>query len=653
MPRVKPLFHYDTADAFPAKLSEWIGDVFYDILPEHGYEVRDEQIYTAFQVGDAISGKNVHLAEAGLGTGKTFAYLLPAIAYARYSGKPVVIACATTALQEQLAGPNGDISALSKILGIEIDARMAKDPSQYLCDVRVSESKNFLNNVSNVSSNDLEEWINKTKSGERSEMPLLSDRVWKQISWNEYLPCDMCSSRGFCKLIKAREHYRPTIDLIIADHEIFFKDLWTRDERIADGKLPILPTYSGVVFDEGHKVILPAAMAAGTQIIKENIDNIIVTLEKIQDARKALVSIIGTLSQVSSEFFNKLYERIILDEGSERLAIKVDDQILKAASNLHKALDALLLEIQIEQELYIESVHSTDLQIYEGQIDSAMMALMRFYRDKSKNVITWVDKKDNSFWVVPKHLDKRLEQNLYKKGLPIVFTSATLSSKGDFSYFIRTLGLTNPSFSTIESPFDMEEQAVVYLNQAISKSSVDMSFTEKITKLASLLKQNKGQALILTNSLNEVKKIRKGLETYKLPFQFLWEDKGDRGYLVRTFREDVSSVLIGSNFWEGIDVPGDALTLLIIWQMPFPTLDPLIESKRKEAKEDGLDPIQAVDYPEMGLKLKQGCGRLIRTQNDRGAIVILDSIVRSPWEKVVMNALPQGASIKSLEDFIK
>ena len=268
-------FDYKTKEEFPSKLMDWIGDVFYDILPEHGYEIRDEQIYTAFQLADAVCNKKVHLAEAEVGTGKTFAYLLTAIAYAGFSGKPVVIACASTALQEQLAGPKGDIQTLSRILGLEIDAPMAKDPRQYVCDA--------------------------------------------------------CSRRGFCKLVKVREHYRSSKDLIIADHSIFFQDLWTRDERIADGKMPMLPDYSLVIFDEGHKVILPAAMGAGRQIHKEDIDNIILSLEEIQGARTSLVAIATALDQASSNFFEKLNQKIIDDEQSERLAVDTDEILLKAS----------------------------------------------------------------------------------------------------------------------------------------------------------------------------------------------------------------------------------------------------------------------------------------------------------------------------------
>ena len=178
----------------------------------------------------------------------------------------------------------------------------------------------------------------------------------------------------------------------------------------------------------------------------------------------------------------------------------------------------------------------------------------------------------------------------------------------------------------------MENQVAIYLPETANK----------MEHLISLLNKNGGRALVLTNSLDEVKNIRRELQGHQFPFQVIWEDQGDRGYLVRKFREEESSVLIGSNFWEGIDVPGEALTLLIIWELPLQVQDPLIEAQRKEASKQGLDPTITVDYPAMALKLKQGCGRLIRAQDDRGAIVILDAVVGAPWESYVIGALPPG-----------
>lgn len=667
--RLKSIFEYERREDFHEKLVEWIGDVFYDILPEYGYEVRDEQIYTAFQIADAICDKKIHLAEAGLGTGKTFAYLLPAIAYARLNRKPIIVACASTALQEQLCGENGDIKTLSDLLDLDIDARMAKDSNQYVCDAKVEESKVTIDNLSEDLATQVNEWLGKTNRGERSEIPFVPDRVWKYIGWDEGMSCDTCLDRGFCKLIKAKEYYRGARDIIVVDHELFFKDLWTREERIADGKLPILPDYCGVIFDEGHKIILPASMEAGHSILKEDIEQMILSIEQIHGGRDTLLLTAADLEDVTLAFFDKLNQVAIVDEESERFSVHPDDSLFKLAETIQKVLDKLLLELQIEQELYMESLPKNLIQAYEMLIDRSMLAVHNFRKNKGRDIISWIDPKGESFYVVPRNIDTRLNKHLFGKKLPVVLTSATLSNDGDFNYLIRTLGLKNPSHSTVGNSFQMDKQVEVYLFEPLSKDKVkhpdlrqypkqsfgyamgaNVEFTKEIDKLIHLLKQNEGRALVLTNSMEEVRRIREGLKHYKLPFDILWEDKAERGYLIRQFKEEISSVLIGSDLWEGIDVPGESLTMVIIWQLPFPALDPLIEVQRLEAKKEGLDEVLTVDYPAMGLKLKQGCGRLIRTKDDYGKIVIMDSVYGEAYEKYVMSALPEEANIKYISE---
>lgn len=524
----KEVFDYNNKQEFKPKLVEWIGDVLYDLLPEHGYEVRDEQIFTAFQIADALCDKKIHLAEAGLGTGKTFAYLLSAIPYARFTGKPVVIACATTALQEQLAGSEGDIKTLSKLLGLEIDAPMAKDPNQYICDVRVNENMEELGAISEG----INEWLNKTKLGVRSEIPTISDSQWKKMKWEESMPCDICSNRGFCKLVKAKQEYRLTKDLLIVNHETFFNDLWTREERLDNGQSPILPDYCAVIFDEGHKVLLPASMKAGQQINREEIETMIYTIEELEGARDSLVSITNNMYNAANSFFTQLKQSQVQGESAGRISIQRNDALIKAATSFRKVLDDLLLEMQIEQELYTESLSENQIQAYEGQIERSMLALDKFCRNEGRDIIAWVEKKDGNFWVVPRGIDHMLNKHLFQKEIPVVFTSATLSNEGNFDYFKRTLGLKQPSSSSIGSPFDLENQVAVYLPKT----------TNKIEHLVSLLKDNGGRALVLTNSLKEVKRIRKELQGYDFPFEIIWEDKGDRGYLVQKFREEETSV---------------------------------------------------------------------------------------------------------------
>ena len=624
-------FEYRNRQDFQEKLVEWIGDVLYDHLPENNYEVRDEQIFTAFQIADAIGGSKAHLAEAGLGTGKTFAYLLSAIPYARMSKKPVVIASATTALQEQLAGESGDIKKLGQVLKLNIDARMAKDPNQYLCDVKASDNIDRLGEHADA----ISEWMKTTKVGERSEIPTITDKEWRLLKWDESMNCDTCQERGYCRMVKAREYSRQTQDLLIVDHATFFQDLWTRDERIFSGRTPILPEYSAVIFDEGHKVLLPAMVQAGQYVNREEMATMVADLEELQGVREELLYKTELVRKGAYLFFKHLKPAIEVVAGEQRFNVKKTPELVKAAATFYKTLDQLLLEMQIEQGLYSEALTPTQTHAYELQIERAMWALKAYYTDPGNTMLSWVERKDASFWVVPRNIGDRLQKHLFKKGIPAIFTSATLSNKGDFDYFIRTLGLDKPSYSTIGSPFDLAHQVKVYLPET----------DRRLATLVKLLRDNGGRALVLTQSMTEMKRIRKALEGQVFPFNMLYEDEGDRGYLIRRFREDETSVLLGTNFWEGIDIPGESLTLVVVWDLPLQIQDPLVEVQRKDARAEGLDPVKVVDYPEMALRLKQGCGRLIRTESDHGHIVILDKVIDTPYESYVRGALPQDAQV--------
>ncbi|MDD4238716.1 MAG: helicase C-terminal domain-containing protein, partial [Desulfotomaculaceae bacterium] len=365
----------------------------------------------------------------------------------------------------------------------------------------------------------------------------------------------------------------------------------------------------------------------------------------IQGARTSLVSIVFAMRGATAKFFKTLYQAASQDERTERHAVQIGDELLEAADTLRRALDVLYLQLQYEQELHLESLATTQLQAFEARIERTTAALTRFCRNRGQDAIVWVDRVDRSFWVVPRDLSGLLRTHLFAKRIPVVFSSATLSTGGDFSYFARTLGLGEPSSSSVESSFDFEKQVLVYLPQRLPPRNEETWFTTALKRLVALLRLSGGRALVLTNAPSDVRKLRAGLKEYQLPFELLWEDRAERGYLVRKFREEVPSVLVGSGFWEGIDVPGAAMSLLVVWRLPFPPRDPLIEARRHEAKDKGLNPLTAVDYPEMGLRLKQGCGRLIRKSDDRGVIAILEPVLGTPWEQVVRDALPAGAEV--------
>ena len=290
--------------------------------------------------------------------------------------------------------------------------------------------------------------------------------------------------------------------------------------------------------------------------------HVVFALEQIEGAREDFLLATNEVDEATESFFDLLEDAVVTREQTERLAVRLNSELIEAARRLHTALDTLLTELQIEQELYVEDLPVMSIiPVYEGIIDTAMILLTWLLHPQRHETIVWVAPETKALWVVPKHLPQLLDKHLFKKELPVIFTSATLSNEGDFGYFIRTLGLKRVSHSTIGSPFDIENQVTVYLPPK-AELAADAELTEV---LDNMLKQNGGRTLILTNTLEEVGRIRQLLQGVELPFEMLWEDEADRGYLIRQFKENEASVLVGSTFWEGIDVPGEALTQLIIW----------------------------------------------------------------------------------------
>ncbi len=634
-------------DELAENWSTWVGDVFYEILPEHGFEIRDEQIYTAFQIATAMQHSGVHLAEAGLGTGKTFAYLVNGLIQARLSGRPVIISCASAVLQEQLAGPNGDIAVLAKILGIEIDSRVAKPFDQYVCDTKIEGLDLFAPKPGSKLAQALR-WATKTQNGDRSEIPELPDLIWSKIAWDESLDCPNCPSRGYCRKTKAHNRHHQARDFIICDHEFFFADLWSRWEREAEGQRPFLPEYAGVIFDEGHKIFLPASRAAAKKLVRAELENMLLRLEKIPDARDSLLASVVAVEDAVEAFYQTLAGCLTGEGQAERLPVQISPKLKKEALALLKELRGLEFELETERSLFNEDLTPALLNLYDQRI-AIFSQGARLLANDTGETIAWIEREDDSLRVMPRGLQEFLAEHLFKRRIPVILSSATLSTGGDFRYIASKLGLSGKgtaklTTSSIGSPFDPEEQVLVYVPEEASSAH---------DKLVELLTLSRGRALVLTANLQEVKQIRTALkdELESLEFNVLWEDLADRGYLLQTFKHDIPSVLVGSSFWEGIDVPGEALSQVIIWSLPFPPTDPVLDSLRRTAAAQGQDPAEAVDYPEMALRLKQGCGRLIRSSTDRGVIAVLAPFYGTAWERRVLSVLPEGAPLtKKLRD---
>jgi ATP-dependent DNA helicase DinG len=620
---------------FSTQLTDWLGRVFYDELPARGYEVREEQIYTAFRMARALADGTTLFAEAGPGTGKTFAYLLPAVCYARFKGKPVLVASATGVLQAQLGNPDGDIQTLSRLLHLDIDARVAADPGEYVCEIKVDRmfTEQHLKGWKAF-----QDWAGKTATGARTEVPEVADELWGHFGWDPSLPCDTCNRRGHCHVMAARRQYREAGDLVVCDHRLFARDLLTRADRQEGRQMPFLPAYSGVVLDEGHHLPETWQRIQGFQLSARRLKNTLELIAEYADrpglsyalaeARRAshefLVKALAGAKRASREFVTTTLAAAQPGEGKRD--VSREGAVMAAAERLVRAVAGLQDEMSTEEAMNEGHEVELTLRAFQGRLDDVTAALALF---RSEQSVPWVEGED--LWVVPRRPLTLFGPGRLTPGTPLIFSSATLEP----GYMARVLQLKEYDASKVGVPFDLGEQALVYQPPADG---------DEIEQTLAVIRAMNGRTLVLLNSLAEVRRYKQKLAPLALPWTLLFEGDGDRGAMLERFRSDLSSVLFGSTFWEGVDVPGASLSCCAIPHLPFPAHDPLIRERRAQAEALGEDPTLAVDVPEMLLKLKQGAGRLIRTTQDRGVLALLDrSFLAEPWADDVLDVLPEDA----------
>ncbi len=626
-------FRARNRDEFQRGLTDWLGQVFYERLPALGYEIREEQIYTTFRIARALACGQTLFAEAGTGTGKSFAYLLPLVCWARFQGRPAIIASATGVLQAQLASPEGDIQTLSRLLDLGVDARLAADPGEYLCPLKAETAIPARRTKGWTA---LKRWTAKTKTGARSEVPSTPDELWSLIAWEESLPCDTCKRRATCHLMMARRHYRSAGDLIVTDHARLAQDLLTRAERQEAGQLPLLPTCSAIVVDEGHHLPEVWQRAQGFALssgsLRQTLDRITTGFTNkygersdLDTARRKsrlhLERLLLTAREASQSFLHAVLAAAEPGEGKRH--VERGGTALAASEELVDAISALQDELVTEEAMQQGTDAEMALRAYQSRLDGVLEALDLF---QSADSIAWVEGED--LWLVPRETLPLHGPDRLPKGTPLLFSSATLEP----AYAAQILHLERHDRARVGVPFNLAAQVLVYRP---ARADHEVAAVEQV------IRAMQGRSLLLLPSLAEVERYRRALS---LPWRMLCEGDADRGFMLDAFRQDRFSVLVGSTFWEGVDVPGEALSCVIIPRLPFPAHDPLIRDRREKALARGEDPFMAVDLPEMLLKLKQGMGRLIRTCRDRGVLALLDQSYRGqPWAGQVAALLPEGA----------
>lgn len=634
-------FVVSKTESFYDKLSEWIGDLFYDILPEAGFELRDEQIFMAFQLEKAFKDKKVMFAEAGVGTGKTIVYLLYAIMYARYTNRPAIIACADETLIEQLVKKEGDIAKLEKVLGLNVDVRLAKSRDQYLCLKKLDyvRHEDFNDDISGIYE-DLPDFVHSDGSmqkferyGDRRDYPSLSDEAWGKINWDMVQDCFSCEKRHRCGLTLNRDFYRHAKDLIICSHDFYMEHIWTKESRKREGQLPLLPEHSSVVFDEGHLLEYAAQKALSYRFTDSTLETLLTRLMENEVREKTLYTIEEALLD-NDKFFSAISQYSVPSEGSEKQMITMNPTLIQYGTKLLNRLQAIEEELVFESELYV--INEYDLKIVEEYLEQITYSLSLFL--KEMNGITWFEEKgyERTLVIMPKMVEEVMKEEVFSQTKPFIFSSATLSNEKKFDYIANSLGIKEYLSFSVESPFDYQEKMEVFLPK-FNNASLGV----KIDYLISKIVQSEGRALILLNNQNELMSIKQRLSG-NVPYPIYFEGDEEISTLVSKFQNEEHAILCTIHLWEGLDIPGRSLENVLIFSLPFPPNDPVFTAKRNGV----VDPFGEVDLPYMLLRLRQGIGRLIRSENDQGSVHIM---LNEDIEPTLLQKIKEVLPTKALE----
>lgn len=626
--RSKLPFSLSKEKSFYDSLNDWIGDTLYDDLTEKGYECRDEQIFMSFQIEQALKDKKVLFAEAGVGTGKTIAYLLPAIAYARYTGKPALISCADETLIEQLVKEEGDIYKMSEALDLNIDVRLAKARDQYLCLNRLEDESSFMPEpyIEEVEDS-LPDFVYGGGSlssvypyGERSDYPHLSDEEWRTINYHPTQQCSACDLRNRCGQTIHRDHYRKAPELIICSHDFYMEHIWTKDSRERQGQLALLPEVSMVIFDEGHLLEFSAQRALTYEVQDHTLLDLLERI-MVDGVREESLVLMDQLIELHATFFNVL-DDCVEDTWNERKAIEKTPELLEIGKRATAISKDLLEEFVFESELY--TIPEYDLKMVEEYLEQYIYSMELFV--SGEDAVDWLNDsgEEMTLVIMPRLVTEILKENLFSSNLPIIFSSATLSLQKDFTYIAESLGIEDHLSFSVASPFDYDESMKI-----IAHHVADENKQQEVEKLL----EDEQQTLILFKTEEAMLAFKEEMGegvAERIGFE------GDRelSSIVRDFQNKKLQILCSYNLWEGLDIPKDALTRVIIYDMPFPPSDPLFEAKRNYAN----NPFEEVDLPFMLLRYRQGLGRLIRTSEDAGTIHLLvneeENNILSELEKV-------------------
>lgn len=631
-----------------------------------GYEPRAGQLDVAEAVETLLRDEGALLCEAGTGIGKTFAYLVPAI----LSGRTTIISTATKNLQDQIA--ERDLPLVQEALGTDVKVAVMKGLGNYLCRRRYREFLGSAEGMRPGHARDLDNvraWVPRTETGDLSELPFVSEqsRVLAEVaSSSDTRIGPRCQYYNECFVTEMRAQAEAA-KIIVVNHHLFFADLALRGPH--PGR--ILPDYDSVIFDEAHQIEDIAALFFGARVSETMVVRLLAEIRRAlgrlptlggPTAARGSLALVDACHEKALNFFLSLEEPGGKAGSPRTFGTGELVTLAKMGSEFRRALGDLAESVRGVVVFVTEAELSDPLEQGVRRLEATVETLGAMTTQIEGRVV-WFDPGGKALVSTPVDLSYILRDRLFDQIPAVALLSATLStgsrkSEGSarFDFVRRRLGVPNAGFVRevcVGSPFDYEKNCLLYLPKDLPSVS-DPEFHAAATERArELIELTGGGAFLLTTSIAAAQAFARELRKKKGSFPIYAQGERPKDALISAFRAAENAVLVATmSFWEGVDVPGRALRLVILDKLPFsvPT-DPVMQARGRAIEARGGSPFVELSLPEAAITLKQGFGRLLRRETDRGIVAILDSrIVTRGYGKQLLGALPPAARTSSLDE---
>ena len=618
-----------------------------------GYRVRPQQIEMAERIAAAIDKHGVLVAEAGTGTGKTFAYLVPAL----MAGGKVILSTGTKTLQDQLF--QRDLPMVRDALKAPATVALLKGRANYVCHYHLERARSegrFLSREEAGHILAIARFAKTTSTGDKSECAVVPEdsAAWAAAtSTRDNCLGQECPNAKECFVTAARREAQAA-DVVVVNHHLFFADVMLRDTGIAE----LLPACNTVIFDEAHQLPETASLFFGENVSTGQL------LDLARDARMEGLAAAQDFAELPDGA--RMLEKAARDL---RLAIPGENarfSLSQLAPVFHEAVDTVAAELaRFGALLESQAERSEGLEHCWRRAQELALTLKRWRQTEDTGLVRWVEvfSQALSLNATPLHIADIFRKQMEGHPRAWIFTSATLAVESDFSHYCAELGLDGGEKAADTgcwgSPFDYPNQAVLYVPQGLPDPN-SRDYSDEVAKAAwPLIHASRGRAFVLCTSLRAMRRIHELLqarfEAEGFDHPLLLQGEGSRSDLLARFRRLGNAVLVGSqSFWEGVDVRGEALSLVIIDKLPFaPPDDPVLAARIEHMKKEGRNAFMEYQLPRAVINVKQGAGRLIRDEADRGVLMICDPrLITKPYGKRVWRSLPPMRRTRVLDEVL-